>query len=224
MLKLQVKKKTILRENILYLNKSRSLYYIACIPLFAISIILYNLIIYRIYPFEFDTDVYFAILEKLISSGKILIPIVSRNIASICDPSLICSYVHPTISGQQIFEQLPPDYTSGITLLIIPKLINSALSFFSKNTISLNYFIELYATGAAFIYLIASLLLLRVSKLSIDKILIYCLVTFIGNLLLIQFAANGIVGELYSSILLSSVAAVVVLLVVVHYVVVISII
>jgi hypothetical protein len=148
-----------------YLNKSRSLYCIALAPLFLISVVFYNLIIYRVYPFEFDTDVYFAILEKLISSGKILIPIVSRNIASICDPSLICSYLHPTISGQQIFEQLPPDYTSGITLLIIPKLINSTLSFFTKNTLSLNYFIELYATGAAFIYLITSLFLLKVSKL-----------------------------------------------------------
>lgn len=198
-----------MKKNVLNLNKSVSQYFIFLGLLTSLSAIFYNLIIYRVQPFEFDTSVYFVILENFITTGKILIPIVSRSIASICDPLLICSYVHPTINGQQIYEQLPPDYTSGITLLIIPKLINSILSLFNKNTVSLNYFIELYAASAAFIYFISSAFLLKFSKLSIDKILIYSLVTFISNLLLIQFAANGIVGELYSSLLLSAVAVII---------------
>lgn len=182
--------------------------YITLIPILLVSIILYNLTIHRINPFEFDTAVYYSIFNNLISTGKVLIPIVSRNIAYVCDPSLTCSYVHPDIIGQQIYEQLPPDYTSGITILFLPAFLHNLLEIFAKNNLSLNYFTQLYAAGASIMYGISSYFLLRLSNANLQKVFIYLLITFITNLTLIQISSNGIIGELYSSILLSEVAVI----------------
>ena len=88
--------------------------------LLIVTFVLFNIQIHRINPFEFDTNVFLTLLESLIRTGKAMIPIVSGSFPSICDLNLNCNFVHPVINGQQLFTQLPTDYTSGIALLFIP--------------------------------------------------------------------------------------------------------
>ena len=179
--------------------------YLTLAGIFIISIIVFNTIIYRVNPFEFDTDVYFAILKNLIASGKVSIPIVAREIASICGADSICSYLHPDIDTQAIYEQLPPDYTSGMTLLFLPTLINKILGIFASIKISLNYLTEIYALGAVVLYALSSFIIIKLSKFNLYELLSFFLATLIANILHSQFSANGIVGELYASMLISSV-------------------
>lgn len=180
--------------------------YLYLLPLLAISASLYNIEIFRIYPFEFDTNVYFTLLESLIRTGKALMPIVAGGLPSICDINLNCSFTHPDIAGQQLFTQMPPDYTSGISLLFIPALINKIISAFYSSKISLIYLIQIYSIGAALIYLLSSILIIRYSKINWHKQIIYIIISFVSQMLIIQYAANGIIGELYASILISNIA------------------
>lgn len=176
------------------------------IPLLAITVGLYNIEIYRIYPFEFDTNVYFTLLESLIRTGKALMPIVAGGLPSICDINLNCSFLHPDIYGQQLFTQMPPDYTSGISLLFIPLFINKILSIFYDSKISLIYLIQIYSAGAALLYFLSANLIINSSNINLSRKIIYIAISFISQILIIQYAANGIIGELYASILISNVA------------------
>lgn len=176
------------------------------LPLLAITVGLYNIEIYRIYPFEFDTNVYFTLLESLIRTGKALMPIVAGGLPSICDINLNCSFIHPEIYGQQLFTEMPPDYTSGISLLFIPLFINKILAIFFNYKISLVYLIQIYSAGAALLYFLSASLIIKYSNINFSNQLIYVAISFISQILIIQYAANGIIGELYASILISNVA------------------
>lgn len=169
-------------------------------------IVLYNLISYRIYPYEFDTNVYFAILQNFISHGKILIPIVAREISSICNSELICSYSYPAFTGAQIYEQFPPDYTSGFLLIFFPALLSNIISFLLDINPSIKFFIQIYSIAGVVIYFICCILILNKLKPNKYESALLVSSSFLGYILLVQFAANGIVGELYSSIILSLVA------------------
>jgi hypothetical protein len=176
------------------------------IPLLAITVGFYNIEIYRIYPFEFDTNVYFTLLESLIRTGKALIPIVAGGLPSICDLNLNCSFLHPDINGQQLFTQIPPDYTSGISLLFIPLLINEIYKIFFDIKISLVYLIQIYSASACLLYFLSASLIIKYSSINLSKQFIYIAISFISQILIIQYAANGIIGELYASIIISNVA------------------
>ena len=179
--------------------------YFYCLPLLAISVGLYNIEIHRIFPFEFDTNVYFTLLESLIKSGKALMPIVAGGLPSICDVNLNCSFVHPEITGQQLYTQMPTDYTSGISLLFIPLLINKILSFFYETKSSLIYFVQIYSVGASCLYLLSAFLIIKYSRINFIQQVIYILISYIAQILIIQFAANGIIGELYASVIIANV-------------------
>jgi hypothetical protein len=174
--------------------------------LLIVTFVLFNIQIHRINPFEFDTNVFLTLLESLIRTGKAMIPIVSGSFPSICDLNLNCNFVHPVINGQQLFTQLPTDYTSGIALLFIPYLINNILTFFYDVKVSLIYLIQIYSAGACLLYFISAILIIKYSKINLAQQFIYIAISFISQILINQNAANGIVGELYASTLISNVA------------------
>ena len=180
--------------------------YFFLLPLLAITAGLYNIQIQRISPFEFDTSVYFTMLDSLIKTGKVLIPIVAGGLPSICDVNLNCNFLHPNITGQKLFTQMPPDYTSGISLLFIPFYINQIISIFYETKLSLLYFIQLYIAGAALLYLISASLVIKYSNINWSEQITYLLISFVSLILIIQYAANGIIGEFYASILISNIA------------------
>lgn len=180
--------------------------YLYLLPLLAITVGFYNIEIYRIYAFEFDTNVFLTLLESLIRTGKALMPIVAGGIPHICDVSLNCSFLHPDIYGQQLFTELPADYTSGISLLFIPLLINKIISFFYDIKISLIYLIQIYSTAACLLYFLSASLIIKYSKIKLPQQIIYIALSFISQILIVQYAANGIIGELFASILISNVA------------------
>lgn len=171
-----------------------------------LSLALYNLVLHKIYAFEFDTSFYFTMLTNLIIKGKVLMPVVVGSLPSICDTSLNCGFQHPNIVGQQLFTQLPAENTSGILLLFTPLLIHKIFSNFSNIELSLSYFIQLYSIGAALIYFAtSSLLIINFNKIKYNLIKFFSL-SCLSLSLIVQFSANGIVGELYSSIIISNVA------------------
>ena len=174
--------------------------------LLIITLVLFNIEIHKIYPFEFDTSVYLTLLESLIRTGKAMMPIVSGSFPSICDINLNCSFMHPAVNGQQLFTQLPTDYTSGIALLFIPFFIHNILAIFYDVKVSLIYLIQIYSAGACLLYLISAGLMIKYSKLNLAQQFVYIAISFISQVLIIQNAANGIVGELYASTLISNVA------------------
>jgi hypothetical protein len=139
-------------------------------------------------------------------SGKILIPIVAGGIPSICDINLSCNFLHPDLTGQKLFTQMPQDFTSGISLLFIPFYINKILSFFYETRSSLLYLIQLYSAGASFLYLFSACLIIKYSRINFIQLVIYILISFIAQILIIQYAANGIIGELYASVIIANVA------------------
>lgn len=178
-------------------------YYI--LPILLISLIIFNIQVNRIYPFEFDTSVYFTLLDSLIRTGKAMMPIVAGGLPNICDIDLNCSFSHPNIYGQQLFTQMPPDYTSGISLLFIPLLIHKILTFFNNLNLSLAYFIEIYFASACLLYFLSASLVIKFSQIKSVEKLIYIVLSFISQILIIQYASNAIIGELYASIIISNV-------------------
>jgi len=174
--------------------------------LIVIAAFLYYIAIYRIYPFEFDTTVYFVLLESLFRTGKVLMPIATGELPYICDIDFNCSFSHPDTAGQQLFAQMPPDYTSGISLLFIPALINKIIYLFYNSKYSILYFIQIYSLSAALIYFLSSFLIIKYSKINWSEQIIYILISFVSQILITPYAANAIIGELYASVIISNVA------------------
>jgi len=135
----------------------------------------------------------------------VLIPIATGGLPYICDIDFNCSFSHPDIAGQQLFTQMPPAYTSGISLLFIPALINKIIYFFYNSKYSILYFIQIYSLGAALIYFLSSFLIIKYSKINWSEQIIYILISFVSQILIMPYAANAIIGELYASVIISNV-------------------
>ena len=188
--------------------KIKNIYFLG---LFTISLLIYQSAIFRIQYDEFDTTVYYVLLESLITLGKPLIPIVTGALQVICDSELYCGFNHPAIFGQQLFTQLPSEYTSGITLLFIPYCLNKLINIFYDVNLSLFYFIQIYCLGASLLYLCTSYLLIKYSKIDKFDIVIFLCISFISQMFILEYGTRGIVGEFYSSLLISNVVIIVIL-------------
>jgi len=169
-------------------------------------IYIFNVIINRIYPFEFDTTVFFTLLLNLLETGKILSPIATGSQPFICDINLNCSFTHPSVNGQKLFTELPTDYTSGITLLFIPKLLDTIIGLFFSVNKDLYYLLQLYSFGACCLYLILTSLLLRYSNFSLTYFSVSIFLCLLSIVSISEYAANAVVGELYASIVISTVS------------------
>ena len=188
--------------------KIKNIYLLA---LFGVSLLIYQSAIFRIQYDEFDTTVYYVLLESLITLGKPLIPIITGSLQVICDPSLYCGLNHPTIFGQQLYTQLPSEYTSGITMLFIPYYLNKLISYFYDVNLSVFYLIQIYCMGACLLYIFSSYILIKYSKINKFDIVIFLCVSFISQVFILNYGTRGIVGEYYSSILISNIAIMIIL-------------
>jgi|GEM_PF-4952313 len=170
---------------------------------------IYYALISRIVSFEFDTIVFLTILESVITSGTVLIPFVEGIGSSICEftTSLNCTTAHPPVSGQQLYTQFPASYTSGLTLLLIPKLLHSISALFIPAVVSISYLVNLYALSAAFLVILSGAALASTASLTIYRSILFVLLSLMSSALCVSYGGDRIIGELFASILISGVSA-----------------
>jgi hypothetical protein len=170
---------------------------------------IYYALISRIFSLEFDTLVFLTILESVITRGAVLIPFADGIGSSICEftTSINCTTAHPPVSGQQLYTQFPTSYTSGLTLLLIPKLLHWISTLFLPTAVSITYLVNLYALSAAFLVIFSGATLASTASLTINRSILFVLLSLMSIALCVSYGGDIIVGELFASVLIASVGA-----------------
>lgn len=166
-----------------------------------LSITLYT----KINALEFDTTVFLALLKTYILDDRVALPIVGSMYSSVCDSYFNCESIRPNINGGLIFAQFPPEYTSGMSLLFLPKLLDRIIEPVASNILfGAEYLLLLYCLAWAVLYVLLSYAIILIAKFKTSGDLIGYLVFIIFSMILVfQCSSYGVVGEFYASSLVA---------------------
>lgn len=175
--------------------------YISFLCLTLLSLYIYFYLQSSISIDDFDTTVYLSILKNFLDTNVIYIPSAFDYSQLICNSDFNCLSESIDHSKQQ-YTVVPSYFTSGLSLLFIPKLIHLVLDIFADNLISITYLKRIYSGGAALIFFITNFFAIYFFNFNKSDLFRYLMISIILIYLILELSAYGVIGELYSSLFL----------------------
>jgi len=158
----------------------------------------YRILSRNIYPLEFDTVVFVDLVLFFQSTGNPWTPVFLNDTGIVCAPSG-CNSFNGSVYQTNF---LTPDYTSGLGLLYGTAATVALFDLFSIDSHPKGAVINAYAFFVTGITVLSVASIAWLSRLSFINFTIFILGVFLSVLFLIPFAADRIVGEFLSSLLL----------------------